>query len=278
MKKNPLFNRITIVGVGLLGGSLGLAAKKFNIAGEVVGYLRDPKKILPAIKAGAIDSGTTDLRRAIEGSDLIILCTPVNDIIKKLRLFTSWRVKALITDTGSTKVRITREAKDLCFTGSHPIAGSEQSGISFARSDLFKNSLCILTPQGHQASNARRIAAFWKKTGSRVRIMTPQQHDKMLSFTSHLPHAIAFCLMNTIAKDQLAFASGGLKDTTRIASSRPELWVDVFTSNKTELLKAIASFETTLRRFRQDLLCHPGALHHALAAARKKRNRWTHTA
>lgn len=278
MSSKPLFHRITIVGVGLLGGSIGLAAKKLGVAREVVGHFRNPKKIAPAVRRGAIDRGTTDLREAIRESDLIVLATPINDIVAKIKTLRAWKIKTLVTDTGSTKSQIVRSAAGLCFVGSHPIAGSEQSGIAFARPDLFKNSLCILTPGPAPATASHRVTVFWKSLGAAVKTMRPAVHDRTLGFTSHLPHAVAFALMNTIQTKDLAFAGGGLKDTTRIAASHPGLWSEILLSNKKEVQKAIRRFSANLNRIHRDLSRRPDSLRRTLSAAQKKRTRWTNAA
>ncbi len=246
------FNKITIVGVGLLGGSIGLAVKKKGLACQVTGFFRDKKKIRDAIKLGAIDNGTDDFINAVDKSDLIILCSPVGDIISKLKLLKKIKAnQAIITDIGSTKADIAKTARGLNFIGSHPIAGSEQSGISHAKTDIFSNSICILTPANRtKKESLRRIAEFWRLLGAEPIILKPETHDRILAFTSHLPHAAAFSLMGTVPNEILKFSAGGLKDTTRIALSSPQIWADIFMSNKKNALKAISIFEKNLKRFK----------------------------
>jgi prephenate dehydrogenase len=250
-----LFKKITIVGVGLLGGSIGLAVKKKGLAQEVIGFFRNKKKIASAVKMGVIDRGTCDLKRCMEESDLVILCSPVSDIIKKLKLIKKLGAKnVLITDTGSTKQEIVKAARGLNFVGSHPLAGSEQSGITYARHELFSGSICILTPTGKEASaSTHAIALFWKHLGAHAIMLSPREHDNILSFTSHLPHAAAFSLIDAIPQAYLKFCAGGLKDTTRIAMSNPDIWLDIFTSNKKNMLKAIRLFERSLSEFKKAL-------------------------
>lgn len=246
------FHKVTIVGVGLLGGSIGLAVKKKHLAREVAGFFRDRKKIAAAVKRGAVDTGTNDLKSAVSGSDFIILCSPIKDIIEKLKIFKKMGLmEILITDTGSTKAEIVRNAKGLNFVGSHPLAGSEQSGIAHAQSDLFLNSVCLLTPTPEtHPSSVMRIRNFWKSLGAQPFGLSAREHDRILSLTSHLPHAVAFSLVNALPPGFLRFSAGGLKDTTRIALSSPDIWLDIFLSNKGNLCLALRCFEKTLREFK----------------------------
>jgi prephenate dehydrogenase len=246
------FHKVTIIGVGLLGGSIGLALKKKRLAREVVGFFRDKKKIAAAVKTGAIDTGTSDLKTAVCGSDFIILCSPIHDIIEKLKSFKKWGLtEALLTDTGSTKAEIVKNAQGLDFVGSHPLAGSEQSGIAHAADDLFINSVCLLTPTSKtRASSVARIREFWKILGAQPVALSAQEHDRILSLTSHLPHAAAFSLVNAIPLPLLRFSAGGLRDTTRIALSNPDIWMDIFLSNKRDLCRAVSCLEKTLREFK----------------------------
>jgi prephenate dehydrogenase len=247
------FKKITIVGVGLLGGSIGLAVKKHKLADKVTGFFRNKGKIAAAVKMGAIDEGTDDLKKAVELSGLIILCSPVSDIIKKLKMLKKIAGKTtLITDTGSTKSEIVKAAGRLDFIGSHPLAGSEQSGVSHARSDLLKNSILILTPQRcEQSRSLTRLAEFWEKLGAKIVVMTPEKHDHILAFSSHLPHATAFSLMQALPKEAIGFAAGGLKDSTRIALSNPDIWADIFISNTKEILRSISAFEKAIKTLKK---------------------------
>ncbi len=242
------FKKITIVGVGLIGGSLGLSIKEQKLSDKVVGYFRDKEKLAFGIQNGFVDEGTTDFIKAIEDSDLIFLCSPVRDIILKLEIIKkNCSCKTLVTDTGSTKKKIVEAARGMNFIGSHPLAGSEHSGMHHARKDLFNNALCVLTPQGKKNQPALKVLKnFWASFGARTCVMTPEKHDHLLAFVSHLPHAIAFSLIHSIPDSYAKFSAGGLKDTTRIALSSPELWSDIFLSNKKELITAICGFKKEL--------------------------------
>ncbi len=250
------FKKITIIGVGLLGGSIGLVVKKKKLAGRVIGYFRHKNKIADAVKRGVVDEGTDDFNEAVINSDLIILCSPVSDIIKKLGDLKKMRLEnALITDTGSTKLKIADAGKGLNFIGSHPLAGSEQSGLSHARADLFNDSLCILTPVGSGKSDKpqARLVEFWKALGTKTIVMSPEKHDRVISFASHLPHALAFSLIDAIPNTMIPFGAGGLKDTTRIALSNPDIWIDIFFSNRQNILKSVDSLQKSLQRFKKAL-------------------------
>lgn len=271
-----LFKKVTIVGVGLLGGSIGMGLKKKKLALKVVGFFRNKDKIARALRAGAIDEGTDNFLRAVKDADLIILCTPVKDIINKLAILKKLNMtSALITDTGSTKSEIVKAAGGLRFIGSHPLAGSEQSGVTHARPDLLKGSLCILTPDGKKSADSiKRIDKFWRRLGAKTLILEPQKHDSLLASASHLPHAIAFSLIDAIPKGAIKFVAGGLKDTTRIALSNPDVWVDIFLTNRKNVLRSIDAFERSLKRLKKSLTRHDKkSLFFFLAKAQRLRRR-----
>lgn len=252
-----LFDKIAIIGVGLIGGSLGMAIKKKGLAREVIGIVRRKKTIIEAIKRGAIDKGTRDLT-AIKEADLIILATPVNTIINLLPKVTRLAKKgAIISDVGSTKEEIFKKVnnlfkkKSIDFVGTHPLAGIEKKGIIFAKSELFQGTLCILTClKNTKPRTIKKLKRLWQKIGTRVIFLDPQEHDLILAFVSHLPHIAAFSLINTIPKEYFNFASTGLKDTTRIAASDPLIWRDICLTNRDALLKAIKEFQKTLEKFK----------------------------
>ncbi len=247
------YRKVVILGVGLLGGSLGLLLKKRRLARIVVGHFRNPKKIRPALRKGIIDAGTTDLKEAVRQADIVVVCTPVSDIERKLALLKKCvGPRTLVTDTGSTKVSILRAAAGLNFVGAHPLAGSEMSGAAAARADLFRDSICILTPKKKDAA-WKKAAAFWKAVGCRVVTLDAERHDFILSRSSHLPHMAVFALMETLPRHVLPFAAGGLKDTTRIALSPPSLWTDIFLANRRNVLDALTSYERALAHLKTAL-------------------------
>ncbi|MDD5775974.1 MAG: prephenate dehydrogenase, partial [Candidatus Omnitrophica bacterium] len=236
-----MFNKVAIVGTGLIGGSLALFIKKNKLAKEVVGVTEHKASLALAVKMKAIDKGSLSLD-IIRGADLLILAAPVDTIIalrKQIRKNIS--KDCVVTDVGSTKERIVSilEKDFKNYAGSHPLAGSEKRGIINARPGIFKDSLCILTPTDKTSKKAlAKIKALWLKTGARLVTLSPEAHDKALSFTSHLPHIAAFSLINSVPLNFLKLSSGGLKDTTRVALSSPKLWQGIFLTNRNDLLKA----------------------------------------
>jgi len=249
-----MFKKVAIVGTGLIGGSLALAIKKKGLAQEVVGVSRHQQSLNLAKRMGAIDRGSRDLG-IIRGSELLILATPIEVMLSlapKIAKFVS--DDCLVTDTGSTKNVLVNKLEELFvnFVGSHPLAGSEKTGIANAGADLLRHSLCILTPTKRTPQQAlRKITLFWQKLGARIVLVEPRLHDKILSFTSHLPHMVAFSLLNAIPPNFLKFSAGGLKDMTRIASSDAQLWADIFLSNRRNVLRAISLFQANLLQIKQ---------------------------
>lgn len=250
-----MFNRVTIVGLGLIGGSLGLAIKEKRFAKEVIGVSRKQATINMAIKLQAVDRATLDLKKGVEESDLIILATPVLKIIeiaKKIQPFL--KKGAVLIDAGSTKEYIVREIekisrKDIYFVGSHPIAGSEKAGIAHADKNLFKGCWCILTRTTRTNRKAlEKVKRFWKALDMEIVVMGPIQHDTLVSKISHLPHAVAVALVNTLGKKDSIFAAGGFNDTTRIASGEPELWKDIFATNRENIIKDIGLLKRELSK------------------------------
>ncbi|MCX5695326.1 MAG: prephenate dehydrogenase [Candidatus Omnitrophica bacterium] len=248
-----LFNKVAIIGTGLIGGSLALVIKKNGLAREVVGVARHKVSLDLALKMKAIDRGSLSLG-IIKGADLIILATPIDLIIsQRNRLLKIVSNDCIVTDVGSTKGKIVSflEKDFKNYIGSHPLAGSEKRGIKNARRDIFKESVCILTPTKRTRKLAlEKIKRLWLTAGARVILLSPEAHDNALSFTSHLAHIVAFSLINSIPSSLLKLSSGGLRDTTRIASSSPELWPSIFLTNAKNTLKAVAVFEKNLNKIK----------------------------
>lgn len=241
-----MFKRVTIIGLGLIGGSLALAIKEKKLAKEIIGVSRRKSTINQAIKDKIVDFATLNLESGVRDSDLVIIAIPVfkiTEITKSIAPFL--RKGAIITDAGSTKKYIVKDIekaklKGAHFVGSHPIAGSERSGIKFINKDLFKGAYCILTKTNNTNPEAfNKIKKFWRKLEMKVRVMSPDAHDRLLSKISHLPHVIAVSLVNSIGRKDINLSAGGFKDTTRIASSEPGLWKDIFLTNKENLVKDI---------------------------------------
>ncbi len=253
-----IFKRIAIIGVGLIGGSLGLAVKKRNLARVVVGIGRRSSSIREALRRGAIDIGTKDLAKGVAGADLVVIATPVCSITKIARAISGGlKEGAVLTDAGSTKGEIVM-AVERCispkafFVGSHPLAGSEKRGVSFADKDLFKGSIVIMTKAKKTKSPAvKTLDKFWRSLGvARVVIKSPEEHDRIVAEISHLPHLAAVALINSADKKSLEFAAAGFKDTTRIAASDPEVWRDICITNKKEILRSLEKYERCLARLK----------------------------
>ena len=250
----PLVRQVTVVGLGLIGGSIGLSARRRGLAREIVGLSRRQATIRRARIRGAIDWGTTDPARAVRDADLVVLATPVDTLIPQaLRLARVMRPGGLLTDTGSTKAAVVealdrRLGRRIAFVGAHPIAGSEQRGLDAAQADLFDGSLCVMTPTTRTDPRAlAAVARFWTRLGMRVVTMSPVRHDRLLAGGSHLPHLIAYALAGSIWPG-LPRSPQSFTDVTRIARSEPDLWDDIFLSNRQPLLAALVAFTRELER------------------------------
>lgn len=256
-----MFKRVTIIGLGLIGGSLGLAIKEKKLAKEIVGVSRRQGTIQQALSFGAVDSVTLDLKKGIKGSDLVVLTAPVLKIIDITRRISPHLEKgAIVIDAGSTKETIVKAIESILpdgvdFVGSHPLAGSERSGVIYSNKDLFKGSHCILTKTACTNPMAlNKIKRFWNRLGMEAEIMSPARHDKVVSRLSHLPHAASAGLSNACSKVDLHLAAGGFKDATRIASGSPELWKDVFITNRKNIVRDIKLLKKELSKIEKALI------------------------
>lgn len=260
----PDFQQIAILGVGLIGGSIGLAAQKHKIADKVVGIGRKEDRLARAKRQGCITEGTTDWQAGIRGADLIVVCSPVESIVPLVEQMVPFcQPGTIITDAGSTKQRIVdtlhlsesiRGRKDVYFVGSHPMAGSDKSGSDYAVADLFENRVTIVTPVAETDRTAQAtVRKFWESLGSQVLEMSPAQHDAGVAVTSHLPHVIASLLAASTAESLLELTSSGWADTTRVAGGDVELWRQILTTNRGHVLQTLANFEKLLIAFRASL-------------------------
>jgi prephenate dehydrogenase len=248
---------LAIVGVGLLGGSVAKAARAAALARTIVGVGRDRARLDAALADGGLDRATTDLVTGVRGADFVLLAAPVLAI--EALLEGVWRAApdgATLTDVGSTKAVIVRRAEELAtgrtlaFVGSHPMAGSEQSGYGAARADLFQGATVLVTPTDRTEPRAlKTVAGFWEALGARVSALEPEAHDTAVAAISHLPHAVADALMDAVARfapEALEFAARGFKDTTRIAASDPDMWADIFVANRAALAASLDAFRRAL--------------------------------
>lgn len=259
--RRELFRKVAIVGVGLIGASVGMAIKKKALARDIVGVARKDATIDAAIKIGAIGSGTKDIKEAVKEADMIILAAPVNAIVESFPILnTHARRGAIITDVGSSKGLIVDQAHkhlhpSFLFVGSHPLAGSEKSGPQFGSADLFNNTTCIMTPVDKTNRLAKeKVKHFWSQLGANVRFMSPSEHDEILAVISHLPHLMAYSLAKSIPEQFLSYATQSLRDTTRIAASDPKMWNDICISNTKNILKALDEYTRALGTIRKAIV------------------------
>ncbi len=254
------FQQVSIVGVGLLGGSLGLAVKRLGLAKSVVGIGHRNSTLETALKRGAIDRYTLSVADGVRDSDLVVLCTPVG-------LFGPLMARAagalaqgcLVTDVGSTKRAVLQAClphlpKGCNFVGSHPLAGSEARGIDAASEDLYDGALVLVVPTDRSdEKSVGTIESFWQALGSRTQRIDAESHDRLLAQASHLPHLVASALVEAMGSDAEHLVATGFLDTTRIASGDPTMWRDIFMTNRDQLLRALERFENILAEMKEAL-------------------------
>ena len=258
MKK---FETVGIIGVGMIGGSIGMALRKRKLSHKVVGIGRNPSKLRRAKVLGAIDEGYTNFDKGLKNARLVIVATPVGLIPGMVkRALPYLEDGSIVTDVGSVKSSLIREIEGflpphIYFVGAHPIAGSETFGVENARPTLFKGTNCVLTPTVNTNPNALSVVGeMWKEIGAKVLLINPSQHDELLSFTSHLPHIVAVALIETLSnpekkyKNIREFVGGGFRDTTRIASSSPIMWRDICVANREAVLNALGKFKSIINQ------------------------------
>jgi prephenate dehydrogenase len=281
-----LFEKMTIIGVGLLGASLAKACRKYNLVEEISGFGRNRENLAKARSLGVIDHSPENLAEAVKDADLIVLCTPVSTIVPLIKsLLPHLKTGAVITDVGSVKGSLVHEADNLMpegifFVGSHPIAGGEKSGLQASREDLYLDAKCILTPTPKTDAQAlEKVGALWESVGMGTCMLDADEHDFVFGAVSHLPHIVAYALMNTLGAlrtqqnhEVTAYSGAGLRDITRIASGDPVMWRDICLSNQTHSLDLIDKFQETLSKIRDGIEKKDGqALEEAFAAANKYR-------
>jgi prephenate dehydrogenase len=246
--------KIVIVGLGLIGGSLGIVLKQKRIAQEIVGVSRKDSTLREARRRKSVDWCTKDLKKAVGNADIIVLAAPVNTIIGFAeKLANSAPKKCIITDVGSTKEKIVRafESRCLNFVGAHPLAGSEKRGVHFAQGNLFQDSVCILTPTKNTSRGSLlKIKRLWQAAGARTLALAPEKHDAVLSLVSHLPHIIAFSLVDILPTGWKKFVPSSFRDVTRIAASDAQLWQEIFLTNRKSLAGNIDKFIRALQQFK----------------------------
>ncbi len=270
---------LTIVGVGLIGGSIGLAARRSGLAGRVVGVGRVAAALDAARRVGAIDESCLDLVEGVRKADVAVFCTPVDLIAEQVIIAgAACRPGTLLTDAGSTKSTIVRAIAGrlppgVSFVGSHPLAGSEKRGAESANAELFQGRVTVVTPTAEtDPATLQRTIAFWNALGSRVIVMDPDEHDRALALTSHLPHLLASALAAVLPEELRELTATGFRDTTRIAAGDPSIWTGIFLNNRAALLDALGGVQERLDEFKAALTAGDPAVIDALLA-RGKRNR-----
>lgn len=284
------FKQVLIVGVGLIGGSVGMALKRGGLAEKVVGIGRRLSNLELAVKIGAIDQHSEEGEEVIGDSDLVILATPVESCLGQLRDWAKHlKAGTIVSDVGSVKGKLIEQVEALippgaCFVGAHPIAGMEKSGVGSGSPDLFRGTTCILTPTARTDNDAlSKVQSLWEALGSIVILLDPFLHDWIFGAVSHLPHIAAFALMNALDELQdktdkdvslLSFSGGGLRDTTRIAASSPGMWKDILLRNHENLLAMIETYERHLQKYKDLLKSQDGPkLEKEIVQAREARHR-----
>ena len=261
---NSTFKKVCIIGLGLIGGSIGLAMKRSKISNQIIGFARSNSTLKRAIELGLVDKVKDNLEDAVNDCDLIILATPLSTFKKLVEEMSPFLKKdCIITDTGSAKLSVIEDLRGILpnnveFIPGHPIAGTEESGPDAGFAELFDNRWCILTPTEENSSNAiDLIKEFWESIGSKVEIMDPLHHDKVLAITSHIPHLIAFNIVgtannlaNVTEKEVVKYSAGGFRDFTRIAASDPKMWSDIFTYYSEAVLEMLELFSNDLAKLK----------------------------
>jgi len=282
------FERVAVIGVGLIGGSFALALKQAGGCKEVVGVGRDARNLKLARDRGIIDSVAATIAEAARGADLVLVATPVAQVPAVFSaLSAALSDSTLVTDAGSTKRDVVAAARAALggglarFVPAHPIAGAELSGAAAAKPDLFRGRKVVLAPLAESAPEAvARVSAAWQACGASIHTMSPEEHDRVFAAVSHLPHVLAYALVHEIAgRDNAAqlfgYAAGGFRDFTRIASSHPEMWRDICIANRDALLAELEHFTNELKALRALLEANDAdGLEALFRDAREARDRW----
>ncbi len=268
-----IFKHVAIVGLGLIGGSLAMAIKKRNMADKIIGYGRSFERMKKACEMGLVDEFHVSFKKGLEDADLVVIGTPVRTVSRIAGgLIPFLKPGVTVTDVGSVKEEIVNTVETCMpenrfFIGGHPIAGTENSGFESAIADLFENRIFVLTPTENSDSEVlNKLELFWKMTGARVICMDASTHDRIFAAVSHLPHMVAFSLVNAMVdmkdfeENILQFSAGGFKDFTRIAASDPVMWRDIALQNRENILHSIDFFENSLSRLKDAITRNDGKM------------------
>jgi prephenate dehydrogenase len=275
-----IWNSLTIVGVGLIGGSVGLAARARGVARRVIGAGSRESTLASALKLGAIDQAIADPTAAVADAELVVVCAPVDAIVPCVQTIAPHcPAGALITDAGSTKAQIVtaldraaaRWSREVRFIGSHPLAGNEKQGPAHASADLFAGRVVVITPgASSRTDDVRRVSEFWESLGANVVQLSAEQHDQALAATSHLPHLVAAAIAASTPEEYVTLTASGWQDTTRIAAGDPALWRQIMLSNRPQLLAAVDRFAAQLAQWREALAAPDAAAVERLLAEAKR--------
>ncbi len=284
-----MFNRVAIIGLGLIGGSVGLALHNAKAAQQVAGYDAGKGVSNQARKVGAIDQPSATLADAVRGAELVVLATPVGAMRSLLQALSPLVAPgAVITDVASTKVQVISWAEEylpasVAFVGGHPMTGKELSGVEAADATLFQGRIYCLTPTARTKPAAiQKVSTFVEALGARVRFLEPAEHDGQVAGVSHLPFVASIALMNTVAEsagwaDAAFLASGGFRDMTRLAAGNPEMYRDICLSNSTALTRWLNEYISTLSTLRDRIADHDKSLQEDFTKARQLRLQWQST-
>ncbi|CAO6129347.1 TyrA Prephenate dehydrogenase [Candidatus Pelagibacterales bacterium] len=267
-----MFNKVTIIGLGLIGSSIARAIKKNNLCKILVAHDKSKIVLKKTLKLKITNYIEPNLKKSVENSDLVIICTPLGTYKNIVSVIKNYLKKTcILTDVGSAKIFVTNTVnklinKNTIWIPAHPVAGTEESGPEAGFADLFKNRWCIITPVNKKnPSSLKKLNNFWKKIGSKVQHMTAEHHDKVMAITSHIPHLIAYNIVGTAANlekdtksEVIKYSASGFRDFTRIASSDPTMWRDIALNNRKQILHMLEKFNLDLSNLKRAIIKKDG--------------------
>lgn len=267
-----MFNKITIIGLGLIGSSIARAIKKNHLCKSLVAHDKSKIVLKKILKLKITNHIEPNLKKSVQDSDLVIICTPLGTYKNIVSVIKNYLKKTcILTDVGSAKIFVTNTVnklinKNTIWIPAHPVAGTEQSGPEAGFADLFKNRWCIITPVSKKNPNSlKKLNNFWKKIGSKVQHMSPEHHDKVMAITSHIPHLIAYNIVGTAANleqdtksEVIKYSASGFRDFTRIASSDPTMWRDIALNNRKQILHMLEKFNLDLSNLKRAIIKKDG--------------------